>query len=160
MSRRHKNLGLDKRASDVVEHMYGLWEVGRMAGSKRAMAPRGEGPPTEEAPRKGAAVRPPAAAGGGGKGRRSGRYRVAFQPEEEQAADAALTLEDEIALIRGLIQRELSAGAPVKDVLRAVDALGRALKVQYGLEGRAAQGLEDALARALTEIGNELGMTL
>lgn len=94
------------------------------------------------------------------QGRRPSAYRAALQPEEEQAADPTLTLEDEIALLRVLIRRELLAGAPVKDVVRAVDALGRALKVQYGLEGRAAQGLEDALARALTEIGNELGMAL
>jgi hypothetical protein len=76
------------------------------------------------------------------------------------AGAAALTLAEEIAALRDLIRQAWKEGAEAKDIVRMVDALGRALKVQYGLEGRAAQGLEEALARALAEIGNELGMTL
>lgn len=89
------------------------------------------------------------------------RRRVRRTPwPQASAGEAGLTLKEEIAALRDLIRQEWAAGAEAKDLVRMVDALGRALKVQYGLEGRAAQGLEEALARALAEIGNELGMTL
>lgn len=71
-----------------------------------------------------------------------------------------MTLKEEIAALRTRLRDEWDQNGDTKEIVRMVDALGRALKVQYGLEGRAAKGLEEALARALTEIGNELGMTL
>ncbi|MBI2862601.1 MAG: hypothetical protein HYX89_07260 [Chloroflexi bacterium] len=66
----------------------------------------------------------------------------------------------EIALLRVMIRRAVREGADLPLIVRGVDALGRALKVQYGVSGRAAKSLEEAVARVLDEIGNELGMTL
>ncbi|MBI4507354.1 MAG: hypothetical protein HY691_17630 [Chloroflexi bacterium] len=77
-----------------------------------------------------------------------------------RAAEVEMTLKEEIAALRTRLRDEWDQNGDTKEIVRMVDALGRALKVQYGLEGRAAKGLEEALARALTEIGNELGMTL
>lgn len=95
--------------------------------------------------------------------RRRGDYGNFLAPEElaqMEAAAGQMTIDGEIALLRVLIRRALKEGQPLAVVAKGVDALGRALKVEYGLKGRAAKGLEEALARALDEIGQELGMTL
>lgn len=95
--------------------------------------------------------------------RRRGDYGNYLAPEESAQMEAAagqMTIDGEIALLRVLIRRALKEGQPLAVVAKGVDALGRALKVEYGLKGRAAKGLEEALARALDEIGQELGMTL
>jgi hypothetical protein len=121
-------------------------------------------PPARRDARRAAAPRKAATDSASARARRRARAPAAHArrtPWPQAAAGAAaLTLAEEIAALRDLIRQAWKEGAEAKDIVRMVDALGRALKVQYGLEGRAAQGLEEALARALAEIGNELGMTL
>lgn len=83
--------------------------------------------------------------------------------EEEQAALAAAevdSIDDEVALLKVAIRRAVAEGADLRQLAAGTDALGRALKVQHGLKGKAARGLDEALARALEEIGREIGMAL
>ncbi len=67
-------------------------------------------------------------------------------------------LDDEIALLKVLIKRAVASGAGAHTVTPAVNALVRALKVRHVLKGQAARNLDEALARALTEVGRELGI--
>ncbi|MCL5074201.1 MAG: hypothetical protein M1136_00905 [Chloroflexi bacterium] len=95
--------------------------------------------------------------------RQHGFYAHIFTPAEQADLAAALgdpSLADEIALLKVLIRRALAEEPDLKMVRAAVDTLCRALKVQYALRGKAARNLEEALAKALDEIGNELGMSL
>ncbi len=68
-------------------------------------------------------------------------------------------VDDEIAVLRVLI-RKVAREGDVEATRRAIETLCRALKVQYALEGRSAEGLAHSLARVLDEVGNELGMAL
>lgn len=140
-----------------------------MAGTTRSPGGRrpelqdaaGAGVPAEQRPARraaGRALRPKRSAADAGLRRRGGRRHAPWP--SGRAAEVELTLKEEIAALRTRIRDEWAKNGDTKEIVRMVDALGRALKVQYGLEGRAAKGLEEALARALTEIGNELGMTL
>jgi len=108
---------------------------------------------------------------------RQGRFRVAGERSVEQERpsfysdvleEGALELEvaaalhgvvDEIAVLRMLIRRVAREG-DLEATRRGIETLCRALKVQYALEGRSADGLAGSLARVLDEVGNELGMTL
>jgi len=103
--------------------------------------------------------------GSGGDGLKKGKgfYTSYFSGEELGELAALANTADigaEIALLRLMIRRAVKEGADLKLITRGIDTLGRALKVQYGISGRAAQSLEEALAKVLDEIGNELGMTL
>jgi hypothetical protein len=85
-------------------------------------------------------------------------------PPEGEAFDLEMAaavrgVDDEIALLRMLI-RKVALKGDVEATRRAIDTLCRALKVQYALEGRPAEGLSGSLARVLDEIGNEMGMAL
>jgi len=91
----------------------------------------------------------------------AGFYADLCTPEELDDLTAALEnpgLDDEIALLKVLIKRAVAAGAGAHTVTPAVNALVRALKVRHTLKGDAARNLDEALARALTEIGHELGI--
>lgn len=88
-------------------------------------------------------------------------YRHLFTPEERAAlGEAAETndLEQEVDLLRVLIRRAVADGTDLETVSRSLGRLGQLLRVQRVIRGEAAQSLDAALARALEEIGNELGM--
>ena len=77
--------------------------------------------------------------------------------QEEIAALAGLannpSLSDEIALGRVLIRRKLEEGTDLATISKAVDALGRALKVQKQISAEGQRALQDALLTVLTELG-------
>ena len=79
--------------------------------------------------------------------------------QEEIAALAGLaasaTLTDEIGLLRVLILRKLQDGADLADISKAIDALGRALKVQKQISAAGHRALQDAMAAVLEELSNE-----
>ncbi len=73
-------------------------------------------------------------------------------------------LDDEIGILKVLIRRVVEAEEnPSKSlalITRAVGQLTRSLKARRALSGEAADGLAGAIAAALDEIGNELGLDL
>ncbi len=107
--------------------------------------------------------------GGGETGRQGHRVRESersFYADvleegalELEVAAALRGVEDEIAVLRMLIRRVAREG-DVEATRKGIETLCRALKVQYALEGRSAEGLAGSLARVLDELGNELGMAL
>ncbi len=83
--------------------------------------------------------------------------------EGERAAlalAAGCGLEQELAVVRVLIRRALVEGRPAREVTALVDCLGRALKTQHVLQGKAAKQLDEALAAALDAIAVEMGANL
>ena len=107
--------------------------------------------------------------GGGETGRQGHRVRESersFYADvleegalELEVAAALRGVEDEIAVLRMLIRRVARKG-DVEATRKGIETLCRALRVQYALEGRSAEGLAGSLARVLDELGNELGMAL
>lgn len=78
--------------------------------------------------------------------------RVLTQEEIDALAEMASnhpTLQEEISLLKVLIRRKLEEGTDLADVVRAVDALGRALKVQKAISDEGRQGLRDAFVAAV-----------
>jgi hypothetical protein len=85
-------------------------------------------------------------------------YDRVLSPEEVAAlADLASnpSLADEIGLVRVLIRRKLEEGTDLADICKAVDALGRALKVQKQISNEGRRALQDALLAVLAEIGEQ-----
>ncbi|HEX2988167.1 MAG TPA: hypothetical protein VHS06_08365 [Chloroflexota bacterium] len=78
---------------------------------------------------------------------------------ELEVASALHGVEDEIAVLRMLIRRVAREG-DLEATRKGIETLCRALKVQYALDGRSADGLAGSLAKVLDEVGNELGMSL
>ncbi|MGI5836930.1 MAG: hypothetical protein ACOX87_10675, partial [Chloroflexota bacterium] len=76
-----------------------------------------------------------------------------------EVAAAMRGVSDEIALLRMLIRKAIREG-DAEATRKGIETLCRALKLQYALEGRSAEGLASSLARVLDEVGNELGITL
>ena len=88
-------------------------------------------------------------------------YRDLFTSEERAALAGALetnNLEEELGLLRVLIRRGVAEGLDLETLSRSIARLAQALRVQHVVRGQAARNLDDALARALEEIGNELGL--
>jgi hypothetical protein len=83
--------------------------------------------------------------------------RVLTQEEIAALSDLANnpSLTDEIALLKVLIRRKLEEGTDLATISKAVDALGRALKVQKQISSESHQALQDALLAVLTELGEE-----
>ncbi|MCL4369293.1 MAG: hypothetical protein M1380_00045 [Chloroflexi bacterium] len=86
-------------------------------------------------------------------------YRQFFSAEEltalgEAAANGGLA--QEIELLRVKLCQALAEGVGLAQIVAVVRALTTAIKVQHALQGTAAQNLEEALAKVLEEIGNEL----
>ena len=101
---------------------------------------------------------------GSGPGRKAGNRSFYADALEEEAlglevAAALKGVGDEIAVLRVLI-RKVAREGDLEATRRGVETLCRALKVQYALEGRSAEGLAGSLARVLDEVGTELGMAL
>ena len=87
--------------------------------------------------------------------------RVLTQEEIASLAELAMgtSLSDEIGLLRVLIRRKLEEGADLADISKAVDALGRALKVQKQISAEGQRALQDALVTVLAELGQTEGET-
>ena len=88
-------------------------------------------------------------------------YQDLFTDEERAALTGAAEsndLEQELGLLRVLIRRGVAEGLDLEMLSRAIARLAAALRVQHVVRGQAAKNLDDALARALEEIGNELGL--
>jgi hypothetical protein len=89
--------------------------------------------------------------------RRAPRFYDRLLTADEMAALARIaadpSLADEIGLLRVLILRKLEEGAELADIAKAVDALGRALKVQKQISVEGQRALQEALAAVLEELG-------
>ncbi len=88
-------------------------------------------------------------------------YQDLFSAEERAALTGAAEsndLEQELGLLRVLIRRGVAEGLDLETLSRSIARLAAALRVQHVVRGQAAKNLDDALARALEEIGNELGL--
>ena len=106
---------------------------------------------------------------GAGRGKRASENGAVRRPRptprfydrvltaEEIASLASLaanpSLADEIGLLRVLIRRKLEEGAELADIAKAVDTLGRALKVQKQISVEGHRALQEALAAVLEEMG-------
>jgi hypothetical protein len=93
----------------------------------------------------------------------SGRelYGSLFTIEEQAALADGVESNDlvqELELLRVLIRRGVAAGDNLETVSRSIARLAQALRVQHVVRGRAARSLDEALARVLEEVGNELGL--
>jgi hypothetical protein len=92
---------------------------------------------------------------------RHGLYAQALAPEERLTlvlARAAEGMGEEIATTRLMILRALrERDASPAEYARLVDVLGKQLRVERHLRGPG-QGLAEALARVLDEMGGELGL--
>ncbi len=114
-----------------------------------------------DAETRGGGAREAVGRGGGEKAPEGSFYGGVLEegPGEMELAAALRGVEDEIALLRTQIRKAAREG-DVEATRRGIETLCRALKVQYAMEGRSAEGLAGSLARVLEEVGNELGMTL
>ncbi len=93
-----------------------------------------------------------------GKGKAARHFYARVLSQEEIAALAELaanhpSLQDEIALLKVLIRRKLEEGTDLPTISRAIDALGRALKVQKQTSDEGQRELQDAFLKALVELG-------
>ena len=89
------------------------------------------------------------------------RYGSLFTAEERAVLAGAAEsndLEPELELLRVLIRRGVADGLDLETLSRSIARLAQALRVQHVVRGQAARNLDEALARALEEIGNELGL--
>ncbi len=102
--------------------------------------------------------------GGGPRRTTTGRaslplYGHFFSEEELAALGAAAAnggLGEEIKLLRLKLRQALEQGVELSQIVAVVRALTTAVRVQHSLQGTAAQNLEEALAKVLEEIGNEM----
>jgi hypothetical protein len=88
-------------------------------------------------------------------------YQDLFTPEEQAALAGAVEsddLEQELGLLRVLIRRGVADGVDLETLSRSIARLAQAARVQHVVRGQSTRNLDDALARALEEIGNELGL--
>jgi len=87
-------------------------------------------------------------------------YEDLFSEEERQALLGAVEsadLEGEVALLRVLIRRGVAEGVDLETLSRSIARLAQAMRDQHVIRGQSAKNLDEALARVLEEIGNELG---
>ncbi len=103
----------------------------------------------------------PEASSTGEMGREHSFYSDALDEEGLglEVASALRGVDDEIAVLRMLIRKAVREG-DADATRKGIETLCRAIKVQYALDGRSAEGLAGSLARVLDEVGNELGMSL
>jgi hypothetical protein len=99
------------------------------------------------------------------RGRETAEARRLYQDLFSDAERAALAgaaerqdLDQELELLRVLIRRSVAEGQDLELVSRSIGRLAQALRIQRVLKGEAAKNLDEALARALEEIGNQLGV--
>jgi hypothetical protein len=88
-------------------------------------------------------------------------YEELFTAEERAALAGAVEnndLEQELGLLRVLIRRGVAEGLDLETLSRSIARLAQARRVQHVVRGQAARNLDAVLARALEEIGNELGL--
>ena len=88
-------------------------------------------------------------------------YEDLFTADERAALAGAATtndLEQELELLRVLIRRGVAEGLDLETLSRSIARLAQARRVQHVVRGQAARSLDAALARALDEIGDELGL--
>ena len=116
-----------------------------------------------EGARRGRGAR--AEGGTGRRGRETAEARRLYQDLFSDAERAALAgaaerqdLDQELELLRVLIRRSVAEGQDLELVSRSIGRLAQALRIQRVLKGEAAKNLDEALARALEEIGNQLGI--
>lgn len=98
-------------------------------------------------------------AGRGDAARARKLYEDLFAPDERAALAGAAErddLEEEVTLLRVLIRRGVAQGVDLETMSRSIGRLAQALRVQRVLKGEAAKSLDEALAKALELIGEEL----
>lgn len=137
-------MGMARQMSENTER--------RGRGEPKAQA-QGSAAKEAEAGTAGRSSRPRPSASTGGR-----RFYEKVLTAEERAALAELaanaSLGDEIGLLRVLIRRKLDDGADLADISKAIDTLGRALKVQKQISAQGQRALQDALSAVLVELGN------
>lgn len=100
--------------------------------------------------------------------KRSKIYRRFFTAEEiqeiEDMATNAHSLDEEIEMLKVLLRRVLEREKDPRKALKlasvGVKRLADTLRAKRALSGEAADGLAAAMAQALDEIGNEVGIKL
>ncbi|HVC33318.1 MAG TPA: hypothetical protein VNL16_07395 [Chloroflexota bacterium] len=105
-------------------------------------------------------ARPPGKVPGGASATRR-LYQDLFSAQERATLEGAAEdndLEQEVGLLRVLIRRGVADGVDLETLSRSLGRLAQMLRVQHVIRGQAAKNLDEALARALEEIGNELGL--
>jgi hypothetical protein len=88
-------------------------------------------------------------------------YESLFSEDERAALKEAVEgndLQQEVELLRVLIRRGVAEGLDLETLSRALGRLAQLLRVQHVIAGQAAQSLDEALAKALEEIANEVGL--
>ncbi|MGH2461090.1 MAG: hypothetical protein ACRDIY_19710 [Chloroflexota bacterium] len=87
-------------------------------------------------------------------------YHGLFSAEERAALEGAAEgndLDQEVDLLRVLIRRGVAEGVDLETLSRSLGRLAQMLRVRHVIRGQAAKSLDEALARVLEEIGNEVG---
>ncbi len=87
-------------------------------------------------------------------------YHGLFTREERAALEDAAEgndLDQEVELLRVLIRRGVAEGVDLETLSRSMGRLAQMLRVRHVIRGNAAKSLDEALARVLEEIGNEVG---
>ena len=87
-------------------------------------------------------------------------YHGLFSSEERAALEGAAEgndLDQEVDLLRVLIRRGVADGVDLETLSRSLGRLAQMLRVRHVIRGDAAKSLDEALARVLEEIGNEVG---
>jgi hypothetical protein len=99
----------------------------------------------------------------------SGFYGKTFSEDElldvaRLAAADGVSLDEEIGLLRVCMRRVLEAdldpGKTLQLLVRGLGQLASLVRAQRALSGEAADGLADAIGRALDELSTELGIDL
>lgn len=88
-------------------------------------------------------------------------YQDLFSAEERAALEGAAVgsdLEQEVGLLRVLIRRSVAEGVDLETLSRSLGRLAQMLRVQRVLAGDAAKNLDEALAKVLEEVANEVGL--
>lgn len=88
-------------------------------------------------------------------------YQDLFSPEERAVLEGAVAgndLDQEVGLLRVLIRRGVAEGVDLETLSRSLGRLAQMLRVRHVIRGDAAKNLDDALAKVLEEIANEVGL--
>lgn len=88
--------------------------------------------------------------------RKHGFYSRRIPTDHEADYDEALRIEgldQEIALLRVLIDKQLAEGANLEDIAKGMDILVRMVGAQYRMSSKAKASLTDAIAEVLERLG-------
>ena len=79
------------------------------------------------------------------------------QPDYQEALEIE-GLDQEIALLRVLIEQNVQEGASIEEINKGMDILVRAVSAQYRMSQRAKDSLTNAIADVLERLGAQMGL--